>query len=148
MATILAIDDDPSFLEILRTFIEKLGYGFMSAEDGIMATKAAQRQKPDLIIADYNMPAADGVTVVDRLARLLKDPDIPVIFISGAEIEKAIEGAQDMAHKRFLSKPLKLFVLEAAIRELLQEPPPGHHEEEPEEGSPGQTVIDLDDPKA
>lgn len=147
MPTILAIDDDPSFLDILRVFVDKLGYEFLSAEDGIMATKVVQRKRPDLIIADYNMPAADGVTVVDRISKLLNNPDIPVIFISGDAIEEAIKGAQDMPHKRFLTKPIKLFVLEAAIRELLQEPPPGRRQEEPEEGSPSGTVIDLDDPK-
>lgn len=142
MPTILSVDDDPAVLQLLGDFVKGMGYNFISAMDGIIATQIVQRRRPDLIILDYHMPAAHGVTVLERIQRVLQDASIPVIFLSGSakdeEVRKMIEA---FPRCRFLTKPVKLPLLGAMIRELLREPP-GAFEEEEEHGP--KTIIDLD----
>lgn len=142
MPTILSVDDDPEVINLLGDFVKRLGYNFISAMDGIIATQIVLRQKPDLIILDYHMPAAHGITVLERIQRVLNDTSIPVIFLSGSlgveEIQKII-GA--FPHCRLLSKPVKLQLLGIMIRKLLRQPP-GAFEEEEDHGP--KTIIDLD----
>lgn len=145
MPTILCVDDDPSYIELLEVFVKKLGYNFASAMDGVVATQAVQNHKPDLIIMDYQMPAADGVTVLERIEKVLGHAQIPVIFLTGLpkidEIKRRLEA---YPRWRIMAKPVKFKLLEAYIRELLYKPQaPLERPEDPRK----KTVVDLDNPE-
>src|SRR5260370_33564639 len=67
MRRILIIEDDDIMRELMRMTLEKRGYEVIAAEDGVRGYDTALFIKPDLIVTDIRMPAADGIHVVRRV---------------------------------------------------------------------------------
>ena len=57
---ILAVDDNPNNLKLLRSILSEKGVRFRLANSGEMALKSVQVSLPDLILLDINMPGMDG----------------------------------------------------------------------------------------
>jgi CheY-like chemotaxis protein len=64
---ILVIEDDDVMRELMRMTLEEHGYEVAIAENGVRGYDAALFLKPDLIVTDIRMPAADGIHVVRRV---------------------------------------------------------------------------------
>lgn len=87
LSTLLIIEDDISFANILKTLAEEKGYAGAvahSGEEGISMAKALQ---PVGIILDLGLPDMNGLEVVDRLESYSSTSDIPIHIISGTEEE-------------------------------------------------------------
>ena len=117
---ILAIDDEPSVLRIIRHFFkEKFEVdGEDNAEAGIKRMQAGQL--PDIIICDLNMPDINGMELLKMVRSSGFFSSIPVIMLSATEsTEQKIEvlnaGADD-----FLVKPFNPKELEARINSILR----------------------------
>lgn len=67
MSRILVIEDDVVLRELMRVTLEKCGYEVTVAADGVRGYDTALFIKPDLIVTDIRMPAADGIHVVRRV---------------------------------------------------------------------------------
>jgi two-component system chemotaxis response regulator CheY len=83
MKTILVIEDDEVARELMRMALERRGYRVMVAEDGIQGYEAAVRERPDLIITDIKMPAADGVHLVRRVRDTTELAATPILVTTG-----------------------------------------------------------------
>jgi DNA-binding response OmpR family regulator len=66
---ILVVDDDPSALDIVRTFLESRGYSVTTARDGNEALALMDTVEPALVLLDVMMPGMDGWEV----ARVIKN---------------------------------------------------------------------------
>lgn len=78
--TILIADRDLGLLQALKPRCQKLGVGVRTASDGLEVLKLVHENTPDLLILDIDMPAADGLSVCEKLTN---DPTLwplPVIF--------------------------------------------------------------------
>ena len=71
MPRLLLIDDDPIISEMVTLNLEHAGYQVSQASDGIKGQALAIQLMPDMIILDLMLPRVDGVTVCQRLRRLL-----------------------------------------------------------------------------
>lgn len=117
--TILLVDDDTQFVEFLGSRLRRLGFNVVPALDGLQAGVQAQQRKPDLIIMDFQMPAASGDTVFQRLRMSTETLSIPVIVISSrteAELKARIPQGPNV---RVMTKPPDFDTLKAWIQELL-----------------------------
>jgi CheY-like chemotaxis protein len=63
--------------------LERRGYRVIAAEDGIQGYEAAVRERPDLIITDIKMPAADGVHLVRRVRDTTELAATPILVTTG-----------------------------------------------------------------
>ena len=66
-ASILAIDDDPDIVAIIRMYLEPLGYRVVTAASGDQAIAATAAERFDLVLCDVGMPGRSGLEVVDLL---------------------------------------------------------------------------------
>jgi CheY-like chemotaxis protein len=90
---ILAVDDNPLSLQLLKNILKKAGYHVRPAHNGTLALRAVQSKRPDLILLDVKMPDMDGYEICRRLKSDEKNRDIPVIFISGlGETTQRVQG--------------------------------------------------------
>jgi CheY-like chemotaxis protein len=80
---ILVIDDDPNIIEYLQTLLEDNGYSVVSASDGAQGLVQAERELPDLITLDIEMPGDWGPKVFRDLSSRNELKNIPVVVISG-----------------------------------------------------------------
>jgi DNA-binding NarL/FixJ family response regulator len=68
MATVLIVDDHPSFRATARAILEADGFEIVGeAKDGASAVEAAHKLHPDLVLLDVQLPDMDGFSVASRL---------------------------------------------------------------------------------
>ena len=117
--SILIVDDEQEFVELVQYRLASLGCEFIAAYNGVQALSLARQLKPDLILLDILLPDLDGLSVCEILRRQPATKAIPVIFMSAlsGDVTKrtAAMHAQD-----FFIKPLDLPRLVKRISELLQ----------------------------
>lgn len=82
MATILVVDDDPDFVEIVRAIL-KSKYNLSTASNGKQALESMKKHKPDLVLLDVMMSyVLDGLDVTEAMNQDSELRDIPIIMIS------------------------------------------------------------------
>jgi CheY-like chemotaxis protein len=86
MRKVLLIDDDAGLRAALEAALASHGHEVSSAQDGLAALRAAVDQRPDVIVSDVNMPYLEGPDAVRILKALPQFRDVPVVFMSGAEL--------------------------------------------------------------
>jgi two-component system CheB/CheR fusion protein len=148
---ILVVEDDPAVREMLVFLLEDDGYGTLGAADGTAALELVVRgpPRPDLVIADYNLPRGlNGADFAARLQKLLPQP-IPVIILTG---DISMETLRRITHHGWaqLNKPVKLKELTGLIQKLLSRDKPAANVPacppvEASVGSPGPTIFVVDD---
>ncbi len=116
--TILVVDDEEAILATLRGALEDEGYEVASAGSGEEALDGLDAADPDVVLLDVWLPGIDGVEVLQKLRE--RDPDLPVIMMSGhATIETAVKATKLGAYD-FIEKPLNLdrllLTIEHAVR--------------------------------
>jgi DNA-binding NtrC family response regulator len=104
-ATILIVEDDSVFRELLTTILDGAGYTVATAADGGEGLRRIQRERFDLVISDLKMPVRSGLDLF-RTTRC--EPFAPLfIFITAfGRVEEAVSAIKEGAFD-FLSKPLK-----------------------------------------
>jgi DNA-binding NtrC family response regulator len=116
--SILAVDDEESFLSILKTILEEEGYFVHTATDGAAAINVLQTLPFDLVLLDVKMPRVDGIEVL----RFVKERylDTQVIMLTGvSDIKIAVECMQLGAYT-YISKPYATDELLAIIDRALE----------------------------
>jgi CheY-like chemotaxis protein len=91
--TILLIDDQPFFLTVQQSMLQRHGYRVLSASDGPEGLAKAKQHKPDLILLDIEMPGMDGFTVCETLKQDRALRKIPVIILTQTQDPKLNERA-------------------------------------------------------
>lgn len=92
-AQILAVDDVPANLDVLRVPLEQAGFRFLASPDGEVALKVARHSRPDVILMDVLMPGENGFEVCRRLKADPDLADIPVIFLTARDdTDSVVEG--------------------------------------------------------
>jgi len=118
-SVILLVDDDPTLVKLFSTALHKNGFDILSAQDGEEGLQVALERRPDVVIADLNMPRLDGWGLLRAMRADHRIGETPLMFLSChddyRESLKAFEaGAQD-----YMAKGLKLDVLIRRVRGLL-----------------------------
>lgn len=113
---ILVVDDDPKILRLVRTYLERSGFGVIEASDGAAALEAIEGHNPALVVLDLMLPIVDGLSVLEAVRRR---GNTPVIILSARgttsdRIEGLSVGADD-----YLPKPFSPAELVARVRRIL-----------------------------
>ena len=122
---ILIVDDDPTSVEILYTFLQDKDFQIAVANNGERAYKVALSFMPDLILMDVLMPGWDGYETTKVFKSDPQLQDIPIIFVTAKleEAEKAFGyGASDYVIKPFSNVELHArLAFQLRAGKLLQE---------------------------
>lgn len=117
-AKILAVDDDPKIIKIVKHCLEKEGYTVVTAADGEEALAAVRIHRPNLVVLDLMLPKINGLDVAKTL--ISEEENIAVIILSakGDELDKIVGlrlGVDDYIAKPFSPTELVLRV-QAVLR--------------------------------
>lgn len=90
MATVLIVDDSPTEVHVLKTWLEKNGFMTLTAESGEEGIQKARNQKPDAIIMDVIMPGMSGFQATRQLTKDPETSGIPIVMVTtkGQETDK------------------------------------------------------------
>ncbi|MBI4565959.1 MAG: response regulator [Planctomycetes bacterium] len=119
-ARILIVDDEVSNRQFLRQCLKSLGYAVEEAADGVEALERLEKNLPDLVLLDVQMPRMDGFTVCRRLK---SDPAtllIPVVIVTSLDQIPSRIHAKDLGADDYLCKPINVAELEARVRSLVK----------------------------
>jgi CheY-like chemotaxis protein len=123
MAKILIVDDDPDFVQVGRTVLEKEGYDVVEAANGRIALEMMRQEKPDLVLLDVMMSTTlEGVDVSKELASDPDLKDVPIVMVSSiATTEYASDFPDEEAIpiEAWISKPIQPKVLLRVVRQFL-----------------------------
>ncbi len=101
---ILVVDDDPCVRRLLSSILSQQ-FDVSVAMDAVGAVSTARRERPDLVILDFGLPAGNGAVVLERLRALPVLSTTPVLMISGSSSGWSWEGLGSMDLVGFLLKP-------------------------------------------
>jgi two-component system cell cycle response regulator DivK len=118
---ILVIEDTEDNRQIVRDLLESAGYELIEALDGIEGVAAAEREQPDLILMDIQLPGIDGYEATRRIRAVPALARVPIIAVtsyalSGDEAKTRAAGCDG-----YVAKPFSPRQLLAKIREFLPE---------------------------
>ncbi|HKM74732.1 MAG TPA: response regulator, partial [Stellaceae bacterium] len=150
---ILVVEDDPSVREMLALLLEAEGHRTTTAEDGRTALQLAARGaiRPDLVVADHNLPQGlNGLQVVAGLRETL-GYEIPAVILTGDISTDTLREIAEGGHLH-VNKPVKAKELMSLIQRCLAEPRRPASIRKPAEvagnGPQAQTMFVVDDDRA
>ena len=117
---IVIVDDDPVSLTLMKEIVGKLPQCMVVAfRDPTAALDHCLENPPDLVIADYMMPALDGIAF-SRVLRMSRPTHaVPIVIVSAAIDGCIIKRALQQGVDEFLRKPFTFVELQTCVSELL-----------------------------
>jgi DNA-binding response OmpR family regulator len=118
---VLVVQDEPALADALASNLRGLGYDVLTAEKVAAAMERARTDSPDLVVLDFVLPRADGLTLCRSLRQISQVP-IMILAEQADEVNKILgleSGADD-----YLEKPFSLGELQARIKALLRRAAP------------------------
>ncbi len=124
---VLAIDDEPGVLRLLRTQLSAEGFRVVTASDGEQALTLAEEQRPDIVLLDLMMPGLSGVEVMRALRAR---SEVPIVMLTAKGDDQDKVRGLELGADDYLAKPFSPDELSARIRAVLRRSvrgPEGEH---------------------
>lgn len=125
MAKIVVIEDDVTFLDLLRVHLASAGHEVLTAEDAALGLRAVITEAPDLILLDLTVPYLSGFEMIKALRNDPATKGIPVVVLTGLKDDETFARARKLGASHFLTKPVERDVLIRAIEAQLKAPKKG-----------------------
>jgi phosphoserine phosphatase RsbU/P len=101
--SVLLVDDDVLARHCLREVLTDSGYRVLEAADGAEATRVLMHTRPDAVLLDLVMPHLSGVELLGELKA--RDAQLPVIVVSGMDVDSLVEQVMRTGASAFIAKP-------------------------------------------
>ncbi len=118
MKRILIIDDSMIQQRIMQKLLQGR-FDILMSESGIEGIKLAKKEKPDLILLDYDMPILSGKETFARLQKQEETKNIPVVFLTGLDKKEDVEAVLKLRPRGYLLKPVEQDRLIQTIKNIL-----------------------------
>ena len=116
-ATILAVDDEPHVLKLVKANLESSGYRVLTAGDGEQAVEMVEREVPDLVLLDLMLPKMDGYAVC-RCVREFSA--VPIIMLTARSSEVDLVHGFEVGADDYLTKPFSVTELLMRVQAVLR----------------------------
>ncbi|MDX1402289.1 MAG: response regulator [Kiloniellales bacterium] len=118
MRSCLIVDDSKVVRMVAKKILESLNFATFEAEDGQKALEACQRQMPDVVLLDWNMPVMSGLEFLVAL-RAMREVEQPAVVFCTTEndiehIQKAIEAGAN----EYIMKPFDSDIIESKLLQV------------------------------
>jgi DNA-binding response OmpR family regulator len=115
LAKILVIEDDITFLGLLRVHLSNLGHEVETAEDAVVGLRSVIEGAPDVILLDIYVPYLEGFELLQTLRGDPATSDIPVIVLTGRGDDETYAKARALGVAGYFTKPVESDKLIKAI---------------------------------
>lgn len=117
MIKILLIEDDNGILLPLSAYIKNDGYDLVVCQNGADAMKIFQKERPDLVILDINLPEKNGIEVCREMRNV---STVPIIILSARDSEQDKLELFSLGADDYVAKPFSQRELLARIKAVLK----------------------------
>lgn len=118
--TVLAVDDIPMNLLLIRKILTKLNVNIKTAANGQEALDAISEEKPSLVLLDLLMPGIDGYEVLKRLRENPETQTMRVVILSALNSNEDIVKGFNYGANDFITKPIVLEKLISCVATQLE----------------------------
>jgi DNA-binding response OmpR family regulator len=115
--TILVVDDEPRYVQLVQVNLSTEGYTVRTAGDGQQAVEEVAKDQPDLILLDIMMPVMDGFTACERIREF---SSVPIIILTAKGEERDRVRGLDAGADDYIVKPFSAQELLARVRAVLR----------------------------
>lgn len=102
---ILVVDDEPDIVKVVAFRLKKKGYAVIVAVDGHEGLEKAEKEKPDLILLDLQLPGMNGEEVCAKIRSNQNLKQIPIIFLTASQSVNVKDKAKQLGANDYLIKP-------------------------------------------
>ena len=117
MQRMLVVEDDLDIQELLKNFLQEVGYEIVLASDGVEALSTFSSAQFDLVLLDVMLPKIDGFAVCELIRKQSQVPIIMLTALSGEE--EQIRGL-DLQVDDYITKPFSMPILIRKIAAVLR----------------------------
>lgn len=114
---ILIADDEKKISEMIRDYLQAVGFEVEEAANGLKAIELLESFKPHLVVLDVMMPGLDGFDVVRRIR---EESDTPIILLTARAAEQDKLIGLELGADDYMTKPFSMKELAARIRAVLR----------------------------
>ncbi len=104
---VLLVDDDPTMLRLLSTWLEVAGYEVIQTDNGRDALRLIEEKCPDYLITDWEMPQIDGPTLCHMARGMVLPHYMYAVILTGRKESGDVIAALDSGADDFLTKPVQ-----------------------------------------
>jgi two-component system, cell cycle response regulator DivK len=119
--TIVIVDDNAVSRELIREVLDSPGYSILEASDGRNGIELIQRNSPDLVLLDIQLPGLDGYSVVRQLRENPRFTNLKVVAVTAFAMQGDRERALAAGFDGYITKPINTYLLEEQVQELLHD---------------------------
>lgn len=119
MATILAVDDSNSMLQMVSFTLKQEGHDVTEAADGMEALELAKKNSFNLVISDVNMPKMDGIALIKQLRTLPAYKFTPLLMLTTESGSDKKQEGKSAGATGWIVKPFNPDQLLATVKRVL-----------------------------
>ena len=116
--TIYAVDDSNTVLRMYRAALGRVAAVLKTFENPFEALEWAEKEPPDILFTDLNMPGIDGIELATRLRGTPAMAEVPIVMVSTETIDDSQRRALAAGVNRFVLKPFRAAELAEVINAL------------------------------
>ncbi len=116
---VLVADDEIHIIHVVAIKLRNNGYEVIAANNGAEAYDLACREKPDIVVTDYQMPLMTGLELIAKLRENEQTKDIPVVLLTARSFAVTPEQQESLEVSSCLSKPFSPKELLKTIQDIL-----------------------------
>ena len=117
--TIMVVEDYDDTRLLLRRGLEGLGYNVLEASNGNEAVEIADREHPDLILMDLDLPILDGIAATQRIRQQAGMQKVPIVAVTAYPMSYTHVRAFAKGCDEYMAKPIDMSALELLVTRYL-----------------------------
>jgi CheY-like chemotaxis protein len=119
MEKVLIVDDNRASRDLIRAILKTVRCDIIEATHGRQALDLIERERPDLVLLDVDMPGLDGLAVVKKIREGSAFADLPVVAVTAFAMEGDREKGMAVGFTAYLTKPIRAAILRQQVQQLL-----------------------------
>jgi two-component system cell cycle response regulator DivK len=106
MARVLVVEDTLANMMLVLTLLESAAHSVLQADRAVLGIEIAQREVPDLILMDVQMPGMDGIEAMRILKGDPRTEKIPLIALTACAMKGDRERLLEAGFDSYIEKPI------------------------------------------
>ena len=120
LTSVLIVDDSPTMRMLIAFSLNKyVGCTIQQAGNGVEALELLEASRPDLMVADINMPEMNGLELIERVRTSHSKDALPIVIITTEGSDEDIRKGFQAGATEYLVKPFQPQKLQAIVDRLL-----------------------------
>ncbi len=106
MKKVLIVEDNENNLYLMRFMLEKSGYQVVVAKDGTTGIDMVNKERPDVVLMDIQLPDFDGMETTRRIRAFPDNSKVPIIAVTSYAMVGDREKALAAGCTGYIEKPI------------------------------------------